>query len=117
MKTLVLALTAASMLAAPLAQAAPAVSAPRTQTVDVVKVAGPHGHRYERHVVKRKVVKKTRWVRGHRVPVMERKVVVRDYHRYGLNRPARGQEWVRVGNDYLLIGITSGIIAGIIAGR
>jgi len=57
------------------------------------------------------------WSKGHRVPDWQRRPVVRDYHRHGLKRPGRGQHWVRVGNDYLLVGIATGIIAGIIAGR
>nr|WP_292073372.1 RcnB family protein [Mesorhizobium sp.] len=32
-----------------------------------------------------------------------------------MRRPDRGQEWIRVGNDYLLIGVVSGIIFGAIA--
>lgn len=42
---------------------------------------------------------------------------VREYKRYGLRAPGRGQRWVRYGNDYLLVTITSGAIASIIAGR
>jgi Ni/Co efflux regulator RcnB len=37
---------------------------------------------------------------------------VRDHHRYGLKRPGRGQQWVRVDNDFRLVGLASGIIAG-----
>jgi len=38
----------------------------------------------------------------------------RDYGRYGLRRPGPGQEWIRVGNDYVLVSILSGIILGAI---
>ena len=31
--------------------------------------------------------------------------------------PARGQEWIRVGNDYVLVSILSGIISGAIAAQ
>ena len=48
------------------------------------------------------------WQRGH---------VVRDYHRHGLRRPAYGQQWVKVDNDFLLISIASGLIGGIIASQ
>ncbi|MDX8480197.1 RcnB family protein [Mesorhizobium sp. VK24D] len=41
--------------------------------------------------------------------------MVRDWNRYGLRRPGPGQEWIRVGNDYLLVGIVSGIVFGAIA--
>jgi len=57
------------------------------------------------------------WKKGQRVSDWKRRTVVRDWHRHGLKRPARGQEWVKVDNDYLLISVATGIIAGIIAGR
>ena len=60
---------------------------------------------------------KPRWTRGHRVPNWQRQQVVRDWHRPGLRKPGRNQQWVRVGNDYLLISALSGLIAGIIATR
>ena len=34
---------------------------------------------------------------------------------YRLNAPPRGYQWVRSGNDAILVGITSGIISAIIA--
>lgn len=48
------------------------------------------------------------WERGHRYygPVYE----VRDYRSYRLRPPPRGYHWVRDDNDYLLIGIGTGII-------
>ena len=40
-----------------------------------------------------------------------------DYRRYhGLRAPPRGYRWVQSGNDAVLVGITSGIIASVIAG-
>ncbi|MBN9044776.1 MAG: RcnB family protein [Rhizobiales bacterium] len=45
--------------------------------------------------------------RGHRE--------IRDYQRYGLRRPGRGQHWIRVGNEYLLITAATGFIAGVLA--
>ena len=68
-------------------------------------------------VVKKKVVKKHHWARGNRVPAWQRHYVVRDYDRYGLRRPAYGQQWVKVDNDFLLVSIASGIVAGIIAAQ
>ena len=105
MKRLVLATVALSLLAAPAAFAQP-------QDFH-------HKHPQQTHVVKKKVVtkrvvKKTRWQRGHHLPHGQRYVVVRDYGRYHLRRPPRGQHWVRVDNQYLLVGITSGIIAALV---
>ncbi|WP_029618086.1 RcnB family protein [Pseudorhizobium marinum] len=109
MKKLVALMLAATVLAAPMAQAR-------------------DGHRYSdrsRHVErqvkveKKVVVKKHRWNRGHRLSAAERRhlLYVRDYHRYRLSEPPRGYRWVKVDNDFLLIGITSGIISRIIAAR
>jgi Ni/Co efflux regulator RcnB len=101
MKRLVLATVALSLLAAPAAFAQPR----------------DFHHRDHRstHVVKKKViVKKVRWQRGHRLPHGQHYVVIRDYGRYHLRRPPRGQHWVRVDNQYLLVGITSGIIAALV---
>jgi Ni/Co efflux regulator RcnB len=58
---------------------------------------------------------KKRWERGARLPHGQHYIVVRDYKRYKLRRPPRGQHWVRVDNQYLLVGITSGIIAALAA--
>lgn len=41
--------------------------------------------------------------------------VVTDYRRHGLRQPPRGYHWVRDGDQYLLAGIASGIISGIIS--
>lgn len=62
---------------------------------------------------------KQRWNKGHRMSSSERRHMreVRDYRRHRLSAPPRGHRWVRVDNDFLLVGITSGIIASIIASR
>jgi len=57
------------------------------------------------------------WSKGKRLPRDYRGNVVRDYGRYRLPPPRRDQQWVRVNNEYLLIGITSGIIASMVQGR
>jgi Ni/Co efflux regulator RcnB len=60
------------------------------------------------------------WRRGDRLPsyYRSRYVVVHDYDRYHLRRPPRGYHYVRDDRgDYLLIGIATGVILGIIASR
>lgn len=54
------------------------------------------------------------WRRGSNLPPYYRGYVVRDYERYRLRRPPAGYAWYRVGDDYLLAGIASGIIFDII---
>ncbi|MCO4318639.1 RcnB family protein [Phyllobacterium sp. 21LDTY02-6] len=81
-----------------------------------------YGHQQERVVKKRivtkkVVVKKTRWSRGHKLPSHYRRNVVRDYHRHHLKAPPRGYQWVRADNDYVLIGITSGLISALVQAR
>jgi Ni/Co efflux regulator RcnB len=128
MKRLVLSAVALSMLALPVAQAqaGPRNEAPRYERHDSDwnKRPGFDKHRFDKPrfdkkvIVKKKVVvKRKHWARGNRVPAWQRNYVVRDYHRHGLRRPAYGQQWVKVDNDFLLISLASGIIAGIIAAQ
>lgn len=60
-----------------------------------------------------------RWTKGSRVPPQYRSqhYVVKDWQRHGLKRPARGQQWVQNGNDYLLVAVASGVIAQIVFGH
>ena len=41
-------------------------------------------------------------------------IVVNDWFRYHLRRPPIGYHWVRVNGDFLLVGITSGLIADLL---
>lgn len=54
------------------------------------------------------------WRRGSHLPPYYRGYVVSDYHRYRLRRPPSGYAWYRVGDDYLLAAIASGLIFDII---
>ncbi|RWM74772.1 MULTISPECIES: RcnB family protein [Mesorhizobium] len=114
MKRIILSAVALSMLAATSlqGQAAPlnAPNAPRQ--VDWKK---PDRHVKKRVVVKKKVVvKRNHWRNGQKYSSWKGHQPIRDYRRYGLRRPSRGQEWIRVGNDYLLVSVVFGIIFGAI---
>ena len=117
MKRLVLSAVALSMLALPVAQAqaGPRHEPPRYERQDSRWDKKPSYGKH--HKYQKKVVKKHRWARGNRVPAWQRKHAVRDWHRLGLRRPAYGQQWVKVDNDFLLVSIASGIIAGLIAAQ
>jgi len=54
-----------------------------------------------------------RFHRGDRLPAHyhRRDYVVEDWRRYHLHEPPRGHHWVRVGNDYVLVAIATGVIA------
>ncbi|TGP19227.1 MULTISPECIES: RcnB family protein [unclassified Mesorhizobium] len=118
MKRVILSAVTASMLAASAfsGQAAPLVlpSAPRPNLTQV-DWQKPGRHVEKRVVREKVVVKRSHWRNGQRYSNWKRHQAVRDWHRYGLRRPDPGQEWIRVGNDYLLVSIVSGIVFGAIA--
>lgn len=117
MRKFVLAAVAASMIASPVLMAAPAAAAPQRHTTTVVKHK-PNG----KVVVKRKVVKPApaqyrNWKRGQRFDSRyARSYRQIDYRQYrGLKAPPRGYRYVQSGNDAVLVGITSGIVAAVFA--
>lgn len=57
------------------------------------------------------------WRRGAYLPPNYRGYVVNDFDRYHLRPPPRGYTWRRVGDDYLLVAIATGLIFEIIAGN
>jgi Ni/Co efflux regulator RcnB len=56
------------------------------------------------------------WYRGSRLPAEynSRNYVVDDWRGHHLSAPPRGYHWVQSGGDYLLVAITTGIIASIL---
>lgn len=114
MKTLILGALAASLVATPL-MATAAEAAPQRHTTTVV--THPNG----RTVVRERTVVRPghhAWRKGQR---FDRRYAsnyqVIDYRRYrGLRAPPRGYRYVRSGNDAVLVGVTSGIIAAVVAG-
>ncbi|ESZ70347.1 hypothetical protein X727_12660 [Mesorhizobium sp. L103C119B0] len=120
MKRIVLSALAFSMLAATslTGQAAP-VNAPVAPQSNYTQVdwqrPGKHVDVRKRVVKKTVVVKRSYWRNGQKYSSWKRHQPIRDYGRYGLHRPGRGQEWIRVGNDYVLVSVLSGIIFGAIA--
>lgn len=58
-----------------------------------------------------------RWSKGQRYGDWRRHQEVRDYKRHGLRKPGRGQHWVKVDNQYLLISAATGLIAAMMMAR
>ncbi|CAN5351170.1 hypothetical protein BH10PSE17_BH10PSE17_26070 [soil metagenome] len=58
------------------------------------------------------------WHRGERLPPPYRAqpYYVTDYGHYGLYRPPVGHRWVRVDGDAVLVAVTTGVVAGVVAG-
>ncbi|ODP36345.1 RcnB family protein [Sphingomonas turrisvirgatae] len=118
MKKFIAAALATTLVASPILAAAPAAAAQR-HTTTVVKHK-PNG----RTVIKQKTVRQTpvryqhrNWKRGERFDSRyARNYRQIDYRQYrGLKAPPRGYRYVQSGNDAVLVGITSGIIAAVLA--
>ncbi|MGX9147183.1 RcnB family protein [Mesorhizobium sp. 128a] len=122
MKRIVLSALAVSMLAASsvAGQAAP-MTAPAAPLSNYTQIdwqkPGKHVDVRKRVVKKTVIVKRSHWRNGQKYSSWKRHQPIRDYGRYGLHRPGRGQEWIRVGNDYVLVSVLSGIIFGAIAAQ
>ena len=57
-----------------------------------------------------------RWSRGQRLPAMYRtRGHYVDYRSHRLRQPPRGYQWVQVNDDYLMVALTTGLIAQMIA--
>ena len=104
---ILLACTAISMLLVPVANAQPR-----------------HDHRPGHHYSQskkpqfhKKAPARHHWKKGHRYSNWKRAPAVRDYHRHGLRKPARGQQWIKADNSYLLVSLATGLIVGIAAAR
>ncbi|MET0372579.1 MAG: RcnB family protein [Sphingobium sp.] len=135
MKKFLMALSATVMVASPIV-ASQAQAAPHRETVRVVQQ-----DRHGRTVVQQRTVVRNdhrgyadnrrgyadnrrgyqsqhRWAKGQR---FDRRYatnyrVINNYRDYRLNAPPRGYQYVRSGNDAVLVAITSGIIGAIIGG-
>ncbi|BAV64281.1 RcnB family protein [Sphingobium cloacae] len=120
MKKFLMALAATTMIASPMV-AAQAQAAPHRETVRVVK-QGPHGRTMVRQktVVRKQAYRNNyrHWTKGQRFDRRHAAHyrVVNNYRDYRLSAPPRGYQWVRSGNDAVLIAITSGIIGAVIGG-
>ena len=106
-----LAAVALSFAAAPMAQAQQHYGHDRSKP--------GYSSTWDKHHIKKKQQAKKRhhWRKGERYSDWKRRPPVRDYHRHGLRKPARGQQWVKVDNDYLLMSVATGLILGIAAAR
>jgi Ni/Co efflux regulator RcnB len=113
MKRIILSAIALSVLAVPVAQAQQGSSRGNDYRIEQRQDRSAVGG----HTYRKPDLRKPRFERGHRFTTWKQHRELRDWQRYGLRKPGQGQRWIRVGNDFLLISIASGVIAGIIAGR
>lgn len=71
----------------------------------------------QKHQLNKPQPGKKRWTRGQKVSNWKSRSQVKDYKRYGLAAPQKGQQWVKIDNDYLLVTLATGVIVGIANGR
>ena len=109
MKTLFAATLATSLLAGSIA-----VADPHDRGYDRDHRRGPpewaqdRGHRDDHR----------RWARGERLPdTYWRHHRYVDYRTHHLRRPPRGYQWVEVDNNYILVALTTGLIAELVNAR
>ncbi|WP_336964094.1 RcnB family protein [Sphingobium aquiterrae] len=127
MKKFLMALAATTMIATPLVSAQAQARAPERVVHTTVK-QGPNGHVVKKQTVVRKGndvrrdngVRKDngrRWAKGQRFDrrYATHYTVIKNPRSYRLSTPPRGHQWVRSGNDAVLIAIGSGIIGAVIA--
>lgn len=108
MKTFTAAIAAAALLAPALA-AAPAMAQPSHQA---------NNHRPTKTVVTKKTTTYKTFRKGDRFDRNHARNYQKvDYRRYrNVKAPPRGYQYVRAGNDLLLVGITSGIVSAVTPG-
>ena len=126
MKKFILAALATSILAAPIA-AVPASAQDyrhdRHERHDTVVQRGPHGNTVinNRVVVRDNHNNFRRWNKGQRFDrrYAQNYSQINDWRAYRgrhLYAPPRGYHWVRSGNDAVLVAVTGGLIASVLAG-
>jgi Ni/Co efflux regulator RcnB len=120
MKKFILSAIAASMIASPMvASEASAQGYPQQRHETVVRQQPGRTVVVDRTVIRNdRPLYRNDWRRGERFDYRRARNyrVINDYRVYRLRTPPRGYHYVRSGNDAVLVGITSGVVAGIIAG-
>lgn len=124
MKKFILAAVAATLVATPALAAPQNHRAPQSHTVvkhrpngTVVVKHRPNGAVVVKHKAKPAPVSYRKWQRGQRFDARyARNYRQIDYRQYrNLKAPPRGYRYVQSGNDAVLVGVTSGIIAAVFA--
>ncbi|HAF40882.1 MAG TPA: hypothetical protein DCG90_03830 [Sphingobium sp.] len=118
-RKIIMALATTTLVASPLVTAqAQAAPEHRQETSRTVIKQKPNGRTVvkQQTVVRKATPAPRRWAKGQR---FDRRYatnyrVVNNYRDYRLSAPPRGYQWVRSGNDAVLIAITSGLIGAVV---
>ena len=81
--------------------------------------AAPHGYDHRDHRQEARHDQRDNrqhWRQGQRLPSNYRtRAYYVDYRQHHLRQPPRGYQWVQADNNYVLVALTTGLIASIIA--
>lgn len=125
MKKFLLAALSASLVASPILAAAPAEAAQRHESsrrdTTIVRQTPNRTVVTHKQVVRQQPARtsyRTNWRKGERFDSRQARNyrVVNDYRGRHLKAPPRGYHYVQSGNDALLVGVTTGVIAAVLAG-
>jgi Ni/Co efflux regulator RcnB len=115
MKRIAISALALSMMAA---TALPGMAAPFNaqaashSTVTQVDWKKPNHRKVQKRVIRKKHnAHRSHWRHGQKYSNWKRHRAV-DWRRHHLRHPGPGQRWIQVGNEYLLVSILTGVIAG-----
>jgi Ni/Co efflux regulator RcnB len=96
MKRLIISSLAAALLIAPMAQA---------------QEQRPTSQGQQKKVEQQ--IRKNKWKKGGKLPSPGQRAEFKDYGKHGLRSPGKGQRWVSVDGQYLLITIATGAILSV----
>lgn len=105
MKRLIISIIGATLLIAPMAQAQQ--QRPAQQ---------PHQKQSQQNKVQQQV-KKNQFKKGGKLSSPGKHSEFKDYRKQGLRAPGKGQRWVRVEGQYLLIAVATGAILSVASGN
>jgi Ni/Co efflux regulator RcnB len=109
---------AALLMGAPVAQAESRTDHSKRQTHSQFEMnQNQPKARSQKKAAPQRASARKHWSKGQRMSDWKKHSAVNDYKRHGLRKPGRGQSWVKVDDQYVLISAISGLIAGIVAAR
>lgn len=122
-KKIILAAVAFSFIGAPLAQARnhhqpqPPYHSQSYKPGPKYKKPAPRSHKRYKPAPKYSKQQNYRWSKGQYMRNWQKQKRINDYRRYGLRKPGKGQHWVQVDNQFLLVTAATGLIVGLMALR
>jgi Ni/Co efflux regulator RcnB len=117
-KKILMALATTTLVASPVVTAQAQATPQRQETTRTVIKQKPNGRTVvkQQTTVRKAAPAPRRWAKGQRFDRRQATNyrVINNYRDYRLSAPPRGYQWVRSGNDAVMIAITSGLIGAVV---